>query len=107
MIDFILLNIHDIIPNWAKTTLMVVLIIAVFYFFLIKPQTDQSKKEKAYRKSLQRGDKAMTLGGVHVTILSVDGGKTLVEAAPGVRMKVQTSTLQPIPERPKPKEEKR
>ena len=104
MLDFILNNIGDWLmgwPKWTKTTVMVVLMIAIFYFFLIRPQTKQAKKEQAYRDSLQKGDRVMTAGGVHVSVVSVNGAKATVEAAPGVRMTVQTATLQPIPERRK------
>ena len=74
----------DIANGW-KTAIMIVAMIAVFYFFLIKPQSDKTKKEAAYRDSLKNGDHGMAT----------------VEAAPGVRMKVQLATLQPIPERKK------
>ena len=88
----------DIANGW-KTAIMIVLMIAVFYLFLIKPQSDKAKKEAAYRDSLKSGDRVMTAGGVHVTFISADRGMASVEAAPGIRMKVQLATLQPIPER--------
>ncbi len=94
MIDFILL---DIAKGW-KTGIMIVLMIAVFYLFLIRPQSQKTKKEQAYRDSLQKGDELMTAGGIHVTFVSREGNMATVEAAPGARMKVQIGTLQPIPE---------
>jgi len=90
----------DIANGW-KTAIMIVAMIAVFYFFLIKPQSDKAKKEAAYRAGLKSGDRVMTSGGVHVSFVSADRGMATVEAAPGVRMKVQLATLQPIPERKK------
>lgn len=90
----------DIANGW-KTAIMIVAMIAVFYFFLIKPQSDKAKKEAAYRAGLKSGDRVMTAGGVHVSFVSADRGMAIVEAAPGVRMKVQLATLQPIPERKK------
>ena len=45
----------DISNGW-KTAIMIVAMIAVFYFFLIKPQNDRAKKEAAYRDSLKAGD---------------------------------------------------
>ena len=93
--DMILL---DIANGW-KTAIMVVAMIAVFYFFLIKPQSDKTKKEAAYRDSLKAGDELMTAGGIHVKFVSRDGAYAVVEAAPGVKMKVQIATLQPVPER--------
>ncbi len=94
-IEMILLD----IPNGWKTAIMIVAMIAVFYLFLIRPQTQKAKKEQAYRDSLQKGDHVMTAGGIHVTFVSREGGMAIVEAAPGARMKVQIGTLQPIPER--------
>ena len=94
MLDFILL---DIAKGW-KTGIMIALMIAVFYLFLIRPQSQKTKKEQAYRDSLQKGDRVMTAGGIHVTFVSREGNMATVEAAPGARMKVQIGTLQPIPE---------
>lgn len=94
MTEFILL---DIAKGW-KTGIMIVLMIAVFYLFLIRPQSQKAKKEQAYRDSLQKGDRLMTAGGIHVTFVSREGSMATVEAAPGARMKVQIGTLQPIPE---------
>lgn len=94
MTDFILL---DIANGW-KTAIMIILMIAVFYLFLIRPQSQKTKKEQAYRDGLQKGDRVMTAGGIHVTFVSREGNMATVEAAPGTRMKVQIGTLQPIPE---------
>ena len=88
----------DIANGW-KTAIMIVAMIAVFYFFLLKPQSDRAKKDAAYRAGLKPGDRLMTAGGVHVSFVSADGAMATVEAAPDVRMKVQLATLQPIPER--------
>lgn len=88
----------DISNGW-KTAIMVVALIAVFYFFMIRPQSQKAKKEAAYRDSLQKGDRLMTAGGIHVSFVSREGAMATVEAAPGCRMKVQIATLQPVPER--------
>lgn len=88
----------DIANGW-KTAIMIVAMIAVFYFFMIKPQTDKAKKEEAYRNSLQPGDELVTAGGIHVRFVSRDGAFAIVEAAQGLKMKVQIGTLGPVPER--------
>lgn len=85
------------ISNGAKTVIMLVLLVAVFYFFLIRPQSQQAKKEAAYRNGLRKGDRVMTAGGIHVTVVSIEGPMATVELAPGARAKVQTATLNPIP----------
>ena len=86
------------IPNGWKTAIMFLLMIAVFYLFLIRPQSQKTKKEAAYRDGLKNGDRVMTAGGIHVTFISREGGMATVELAPGTRIKVQIGTLQPIPE---------
>ncbi len=88
----------DIANGW-KTAIMILAMIAVFYFFMIKPQSDKAKKEAAYRDALKAGDRLVTAGGIHVTFLSREGAYAIVEAAPGVKMKVQIATLGPVPER--------
>ncbi len=81
-----------------KTAIMIALMLIVFYFFLIRPQSQQAKKEKAYRDSLAKGDRVMTAAGIHASIVSVEGAMATIEVAPSVRIKVQTASLQPIPE---------
>ena len=86
-----------IATGW-KTAIMIALMLIVFYFFLIRPQSQQAKKEKAYRDSLAKGDRVMTAAGIHASIVSVEGAMATIEVAPSVRIKVQTASLQPIPE---------
>jgi preprotein translocase subunit YajC len=44
--------------------IQVTLILAIFYFFLIRPQAQQKKKHEAALRSLKRGDKVVTFGGI-------------------------------------------
>lgn len=46
-------------------------IIAVFYFFMIRPQMKQRKKEKKFSEDLKKGDKIVTKSGMHGKILEV------------------------------------
>lgn len=87
------------ISNGMKTVVMIVAMIAVFYLFLIRPQSQQAKKEAAYRDSLKPGDRLMTASGLHGTFVSADGTMAVLEVAPGTRIKVAKVSLQPIPER--------
>ena len=49
--------------------LPLILIIVVFYFFMIRPQLKKQKEQKRFRESLSKGDKAVTIGGIHGKIL--------------------------------------
>lgn len=94
MIDFILL---DISTGW-KTGIMIALMIAIFYLFLIRPQSQKAKEEQKYRDGLQKGDRVMTAGGIHATFIKTVGVQAYIEVAPNTQMRVQLNSLSPIPE---------
>lgn len=95
MIDFIMM---DITNGW-KTAIMIALIIVVFYLFIIRPQSQKTKEEEQYRRSLQKGDPVVTMGGIHGTVVNVSNGYAVIEVAKGVEIKVLLSTLNPIKEK--------
>jgi len=88
----------DISNGW-KTAIMMVALVLVFYFFMIRPQSQEAKKEAAYRDSLKPGDRIMTAGGIHATIVSTDQTHAMLEIAAGTRIKVAKTSIRPIPER--------
>ena len=94
MLNYILLD----ISNGWKTAIMIILMIAVFYLFLIRPQSQQAKKEAAYRNGLKKGDRVMTNTGIHATVVSNNGTQAQIQIAENAIIKVATSTLTPFPE---------
>ncbi len=48
----------------------VVLMIAIFYFFLIRPQSKRQKETEKMLAALKKGDKVVTIGGIHGTVTS-------------------------------------
>jgi len=54
-------------PMWP----MFLLIFAVFYFFLIRPQQKKQKETQNMLNSLAKGDRIVTIGGIHGTIVSI------------------------------------
>lgn len=85
------------ISKGIKTAIMIIAMILVFYFFMIKPQSDNQKKERAYRDGLKKGDQVMTLAGIHGTIYSTDATSVMLEVAPGKRMRIDKGGICPIP----------
>ncbi len=55
------------------------LIIAVFYFILIRPQSKQKKKEEEMRNSLEVGDTIVTIGGIIGRVLSIKEDDIVIE----------------------------
>ena len=81
------------IANGWKTAIMIVAMIAVFYLFLIKPQSDKTKKETAWRNSLKTGDKVMTAGGIYGRIREVKDDHVMLEIDSNVTIKIDKNSI--------------
>ncbi|MCF8298543.1 MAG: preprotein translocase subunit YajC [Saprospiraceae bacterium] len=75
------------------TFIPLILIVVVFYFFFIRPQTKKSKEQKKYRESLSKGDKIITIGGIHGKILEVKETSVIIETEGQGRLKVEKSAV--------------
>ena len=73
--------------------LPLVLIVVVFYFFMIRPQMKKSKDQKKYMENLQKGDKIVTIGGIHGKIAEVNDGTFIIEVEGGNRLKIQKNAV--------------
>jgi preprotein translocase subunit YajC len=71
------------------------LMILVFWFFMIRPQAKKQKQQKEYLNNLQKGDKIVTIAGIHGTIFKVndDGSTISLETSPGSYLKIEKSTI--------------
>ena len=61
------------------TILMLVLTVAVFYFFAIRPQKKQEKETAAMRNSIEVGDEIITIGGIIGTVIIIKDDKMMIE----------------------------
>lgn len=88
--------------------LPLVLIFAVFYFLLIRPQQRRLKAHKAMVAAIGRGDRVVTAGGVmgRVARLEDDGRTVSVEIARDVRVRIVRDTISEVV-KPEEAEEKR
>lgn len=68
-------------------------IIVVFYFFLIRPQQKKQKEQKKYMEGLKKGDKIVTIGGIHGKITDVNDTTFVIEVEGGVRLKIEKSAI--------------
>ncbi|MBX9596784.1 MAG: preprotein translocase subunit YajC [Roseomonas sp.] len=84
--------------------LPLILIFAVFYFLLIRPQQKKMKEHRALLGQLKRNDKVVTAGGIVGTIAKVrdDSDEIEVEIAPGVRVTVVRGTIASVVKPPEP-----
>lgn len=68
----------------ANTFLPFVIMAAIFYFMLWRPQKQDQKKRKEFLDSLKRGDKIITIGGMYGTLTKVGPQKVTVKLAEGM-----------------------
>ena len=67
-----------------------IMIVVVFYFFMIRPQTKKQKELKKFRESLAAGDKVVTIGGIHGKILEI-GESTVLLSSEGTKIRLEKS----------------
>jgi len=70
------------------TIIMIVAMVAIFYFFMIRPESKKKKKLSEMRESLTVGDTITTIGGIFGKVVSVDGDKLTFETSED-RVRVQ------------------
>ena len=74
-----------------------ILIFAVFYFLLIRPQQKKMKEHKTMVAALAKGDKVVTAGGLMGTIFKIEDEKiATIEIAENVKVKVVRSTISEV-----------
>jgi preprotein translocase subunit YajC len=73
--------------------LPLVLIVVVFYFFMIRPQTERTKEAKKFREALKKGDKIVTIGGIHGKIIEVQDTTFTIETEGQGRLRIEKSAV--------------
>ena len=73
--------------------LMLGLIIVIMYFFMLRPQMKKMKVEKQFKESINKGDKVVTIGGVHGKITEVGETFFILEIDNNVRVKIDKSAV--------------
>ncbi|MCM5663924.1 preprotein translocase subunit YajC [Galbibacter mesophilus] len=70
-----------------------ILIFAVMYFFMIRPQIKKQKQEKKFAQELKRGDRVITKSGLHGKIVDLNNDTTCVIETMAGKMKFERSAL--------------
>ena len=78
----------------SGTLIMMGLMILVFWLFMIRPQAKKAKKQKEFINNLQKGDKIVTIAGIHGKVNKVSDDNTLeLEVSPGSYIKIERSAI--------------
>ncbi len=73
--------------------IMLVIMFAIFYFLLIRPQQKRAKQHKQLIEALKVGDQVVTAGGIHGKVAAIQDAVITVEIAPGVKVKLNRSSI--------------
>jgi preprotein translocase subunit YajC len=65
----------------------------VFYFFMIRPQARREKERRAMIDAVKKGDRVVTAGGIHGTIVQVDEGSLLIQVDQNVKLRFEKSAV--------------
>jgi preprotein translocase subunit YajC len=74
----------------------IVLLIGVFYFLVIRPQSKKQKETKKMLESLKKGDKVITIGGIHGTVSSVKENSVIVKVDDDCKLEFLRSAISTV-----------
>lgn len=70
------------------------LMLLVFWLFMIRPQAKKAKQQKTFIDNLQKGDRVVTIAGIHGVVNKVNEDNTLaLEISPGSYIKIEKSSI--------------
>lgn len=83
-------------PGPLVSFLPLMLIFAVFYFLLIRPQQQKAKAHKAMLGNLKRNDEVVTAGGLYGKIVEIGETDIRLEIASNVRVRIDRSRIETL-----------
>jgi preprotein translocase subunit YajC len=80
-------------PSLWSSAVPLIAFVAFFYFFIIRPGNKQRDEQSSLMKSLVKGDRVVTTGGMFGTISGVDGDEVVVEIAERVKVRFKKEAI--------------
>ncbi len=80
-------------PNILMTVAPFILIIAIFYLFIIRPQNKKQKETQKMIDALKKGDKVVTIGGIHGNVASTKEKTVIVKVDDGTKIEFNRSAI--------------
>lgn len=78
---------------YASMILLVGMVV-VFWLFMIRPQAKKAKVAKQFQENMQKGEKIVTIAGIHGTVNKVnEDGTIMLETSPGSYLKIEKSAI--------------
>ena len=80
-------------PSMMSTLLFPIILIAIMYFLMIRPQMKRQKEHKAMLEKIKRGDEVLTNGGIAGTVTDIGDNFITIGVADNVRIRVQKGAV--------------
>ncbi len=82
-------------PQGSMLTAMIpfILVFVIFYFLLIRPQRTKQKRHQGMVEQLKSGNKVITAGGIHGTVMGVQKDRIEVKIAANVKIDVAKNSI--------------
>lgn len=81
-------------PGMGMSTLLFpIILIAIMYFMMIRPQMKRQKEHKAMLEKIARGDEVLTSGGIAGVVTEIGDNFVTIEVADNVRIRVQKGAI--------------
>ena len=80
-------------PSMMSTLLFPIILIAIMYFLMIRPQMKRQKEHRAMLEKLAKGDEVITNGAIAGTVSNIGESFITVEVADGVHLRVQKGAI--------------
>jgi preprotein translocase subunit YajC len=92
--------------SFITTLIPFALIIGIFYFLIIRPQNKKQKETQRMLEALKKGDKVVTIGGIHGVIQSVKEGSVIVRVDENTKMEFSRNAISNVVSEGKGEEKK-
>lgn len=74
----------------------IILMFAIFYFLLIRPQQKRQREVREMQAALQKNDSIVTIGGLHGTIHAIDEDKVVIKTDDGVKLTYDRAAVREV-----------
>ncbi|HEY4107736.1 preprotein translocase subunit YajC [Puia sp.] len=94
--SFLFVLLQAAAPSGAGSLQLILLggMILVFWLFMIRPQAKKAKIAKKFQEDMQKGDKIVTIAGIHGSVNKInDDGTLMIETSPGSYLKIEKSAI--------------
>ena len=73
--------------------IMMIVIFAIMYFFMIRPQNKKQKEIQNFRKNLQVGQDVISAGGIYGKVKAIEDNVVVLEIASGVKIRIDKNSI--------------